>query len=256
VTGSQGEAQAALTRIAFGAHSNVHLDPGDTVIFSSRQIPGNEKSIARVQNQLSRTGVEVITEHDQFVHVSGHPAQDELTTMYDWVRPKILVPIHGEQIHLNDQADLAEDHGIPEVIVGENGSVIRLAPGPAEIVDQVHSGRLAIDGSRMIPVDGEVMRARRRILNGGAAVASVVVDGRGRLMADPQLTAQGLIDEEGDSAPHEAAIAAIAEAINDLSDRDRKNDDKISDAARIAVRRSLRDTLGKRPTTQVHVVRL
>ena len=256
VTGSQGEAQAALTRIAFGAHPNVHLDPGDTVIFSSRQIPGNEKSIGRVQNQLSRMGVEVITEDDQFVHVSGHPYQDELTKMYDWIRPGVLVPIHGELLHLNDQADLAEDHGIPDVIVGENGSVIRLAPGPAEIVGHVPSGRLAIDGSRMIPVDGGVMRARRRIVFGGAAVATVVVDGRGRLMADPQLTAQGLIDDEGDSAPRDVALAAIAQAIDGLSDRDRKDDDKISETARIAVRRSLRDTMGKRPATQVHVVRL
>ncbi|MEE2970925.1 MAG: ribonuclease J [Pseudomonadota bacterium] len=256
VTGSQGEAQAALTRIAFGAHPNVHLDPGDTVIFSSRQIPGNEKSIGWVQNQLSRAGIEVITEDDHFVHVSGHPHQDELTRMYDWIRPGILVPIHGELLHMNDHADHAEDHGIPEVVVGENGSVIRLAPGPAEIVDHVHSGRLAIDGSRLIPIDGEVMRARRRILFGGAAVATVVVDGRGRLMADPQLTAQGLIDDQGDAASHQAALAAIADAIEKLSDRDRKNDDIISETARIAVRRSLRDTMGKRPATQVHVVRL
>jgi ribonuclease J len=256
VTGSQGEAQAALTRIAFGAHSNVHLDPGDTVIFSSRQIPGNEKSIGRVQNQLSRMGVEVITEDDHFVHVSGHPAQDELTQMYDWIRPKILVPIHGELLHMNDHADLAEDHGIPEVVVGENGSVIRLAPGPAEIVGQVHSGRIALDGSRMIPINGEIMRARRRIVAGGAAVATVVVDGRGRLMADPQLSAQGVIDDEDDAPLRTAALAAITKAVDDLSDRDRKSDDKISEAARTAVRRSLRDTMGKRPSTQVHVVRL
>lgn len=256
VTGSQGEAQAALTRIAFGAHSNVHLDPGDTVIFSSRQIPGNEKSIGRVQNQLSRSGVEVITEEDHFVHVSGHPAQDELTQMYDWIRPDILVPIHGELLHMNDHADLAEDHGIPQVVVGENGTVIRLAPGPAEIVGQVQSGRIALDGSRMIPLNGEVMRARRRIVTGGAAVATVVVDGRGRLMAEPQLSAQGVLDDENDSALREAALAEIAKAVDDLSDRERKSDDKISEAARIAVRRSLRDTMGKRPSTQVHVVRL
>jgi len=256
VTGSQGEGQAALTRIAFGAHSNVHLDPGDTVVFSSRQIPGNEKSIGRVQNQLSRMGVEVITEDDHFVHVSGHPAQDELTQMYDWIRPKILVPIHGELLHMNDHADLAEDHGIPEVVVGENGSVIRLAPGPAEIVGQVHSGRIALDGSRMIPINGEIMRARRRIVAGGAAVATVVVDGRGRLMADPQLSAQGVIDDEDDTPLRNAALAAITQAVDGLSDRDRKSDDKISEAARNAVRRSLRDTMGKRPSTQVHVVRL
>ncbi len=256
VTGSQGEAQAALTRIAFGAHSNVHLDPGDTVIFSSRQIPGNEKSIGRVQNQLSRMGVEVITENDHFVHVSGHPAQDELSQMYDWIRPKILVPIHGELLHMNDHADFAEDHGIPEVVVGENGSVIRLAPGPAEIVGQVHSGRIALDGSRMIPINGEIMRARRRIVAGGAAVATVVVDGRGRLMADPQLSAQGVIDDEDDTPLRNAALAAITQAVDGLSDRDRKSDDKISEAARNAVRRSLRDTMGKRPSTQVHVVRL
>jgi ribonuclease J len=157
---------------------------------------------------------------------------------------------------MNDQADLAEDSGIAEIVVGENGSVIRLAPGPAEIVDHVEAGRLAVDGTRLIPIGGEVMRARRRIGYGGAAVATVVVDEKGRLMAEPQLTVQGLIDDDDDPAPLAAALTAIADAIGALSGRDRRDDGVVSETARIAVRRSLRATLGKRPATKVHVVRL
>ncbi len=256
VTGSQGEPRAALTRIASGDHPNVKLEPGDTVIFSSRKIPGNEKSIGRVQNQLSRIGVEVVTEADHFVHVSGHPARDELTKMYDWVRPRILVPIHGEARHLHEHIDLAREWGIPETVLAENGSVVRLAPGAAEVVDHVTTGRFAVDGTRLIPVNGDVMRARRRIGFGGAAVATVVIDGRGRLMADPQLTAQGLLDGEDDDDAWEEAIEAIVEAIEKLRGKARMDDDAVSEAVRIAVRRSLRATIGKRPTTQVHVVRL
>ena len=256
VTGSQGEPRAALTRIAGGDHPNVKLDRGDTVIFSSRKIPGNEKSIGRVQNQLSRIGVEVVTEADHFIHVSGHPAREELTTMYGWIRPRILIPIHGEARHLYEHIDLAREWGVSETVLAENGTMVRLAPGPASVVDHVPVGRLAVDGARLIPVDGDVMRARRRIGFGGAAVATVVIDGRGKLMADPQLTAQGLLDGEDDDDAWEEAIEAIVDAIENMRAKARMDDDAVSEVVRIAVRRSLRATIGKRPATQVHVVRI
>ena len=157
-TGSQGEPRSALSRIAADDHPEITLERGDTVIFSSREIPGNERAIGRVQNMLIGQGVEVITADDAFVHVSGHPAQDELIRMYQWVRPKLAVPVHGEIRHQTEHARLARSCQVADTIIPENGSIIRLAPGPAEVVGQVQHGRLALDGKRIVPLDAGVMR--------------------------------------------------------------------------------------------------
>ena len=256
VTGSQGEPRSALSRIAAGDHANVTLAAGDTVVFSSREIPGNERAIGRVQNLLVRQGVRVVTEADHFVHVSGHPARDELSRMYGWLRPQMLVPIHGETRHLREHAAFAERCQIAQTAVAENGDMLQLAPGPPRVVERVPAGRLAVDGNRLLPLDGSVLRARRRIGFAGAAVATVVLDGRGRLQADPQLTVQGLLDGDDDDASRQSVIAAIADAVAKLSAAQRRDDDAVSEAARIAVRRTLRDVVGKRPATHVHVVRV
>ena len=256
VTGSQGEPRAALTRIAAGDHPSIALERGDTVIFSSRVIPGNERAIGRVQNQLARLGVEVVTEEDHFVHVSGHPARDELTKMYQWLRPQTLVPVHGEARHLFEQSALAAQCQIPRTVIAENGAVVRLAPGTPEIIDHVPAGRLAVDGKRLVPVSGSVIRARLRMGFGGAAVATVVIDGRGRLIGDPQLSVQGLLDGEADDSVRDDVIDAIIAAVEDLPAKKRRDDDTVSEAARIAVRRAFRDHVGKRPVTEIHVVRV
>jgi ribonuclease J len=257
VTGSQGESQAALSRIASGDHRDVQLEKGDTVIFSSKEIPGNERAIGRVQNQLAKLGVEIITEREDFVHVSGHPARDELKTFYDWVRPPLLVPIHGESRHLVEHLNFAGSCGIPETIMAENGSLLRLYPGPAEIIDEVVSGRLAIDGKRLIPVDGDVLRARRRMGFGGIAVATIVLDRRGKLHEDPQLSVPGLIDGvEEDLDIKENVIAAIADTIEELSSRERDDDEAVTSASIRAIRRVFREETGRRPLVEVHVVRL
>lgn len=257
VTGSQGESNAALARIASGEHRDVHLEKGDTVIFSSKEIPGNERAIGRVQNQLAKLGVEIITEREDFVHVSGHPARDELKTLYSWVRPPLLVPIHGESRHLVEHLKFAGDCGIPATIMAENGSLLRLYPGPAEIIDEVVSGRLAIDGKRLIPVDGDVLRARRRMGFGGVAVATIVLDRKGKLHEDPQLSVPGLIDGlDRDPDIKEFAITAIADAIEDLSSKARDDDEEVASAAIRAIRRVFRDETGRRPLAEIHVVRL
>ncbi|MBT5459898.1 MAG: ribonuclease J, partial [Rhodospirillaceae bacterium] len=225
VTGSQGEAQAALSRIASGDHRDVSLEAGDTVIFSSKEIPGNEKAIGRIQNRLAAEGIKIITEDKEFVHVSGHPARDELKSFYEWVRPPLLVPIHGETRHLKEHLSFARECGIPEAVMAENGSMLRLAPGPVEIVDEVFSGRMAIDGKRLIPVNGDVIRARRRIGYSGIAVATIVFNKKGDLHEDPQLSLPGLADGTGeDEDIHNTAIAAIADAVEDLSHRARDDD--------------------------------
>ena len=256
-TGSQGEPRAALARIARDDHKDVKLDPGDAVIFSSRVIPGNEKSIGRLQNRLTGLGVELLTTHDEkHIHVSGHPARDELAQMYQWVRPQIAVPVHGEIRHMQAHAQLARDCQVPVAHLAPNGTVLRLAPGPAEIVDEVFSGRLALDGSRLISMGSGALRERRKMLQSGAAVVTVVVDETGELQADPQISTQGVFDLEADHEIADSLIDAAADAVEDLPRKSRLKDDQVHEAVRLAVRRRLRALCGKRPAVEVHLVRL
>ncbi len=255
-TGSQGEPRAALARIAGESHPHVTLGKGDVVIFSSRIIPGNEKEIFRLQNRLSRQGVEVVTEKDHFIHVSGHPGREEMRRLYDLLRPAIAVPVHGETRHQMEHVDLAEACGVPERLLVENGDMVRLAPGPAEIVDHVATGRLAVDGSRLVQMDSEIMRSRHRMLHNGSAVVTVVLDRVGRLLGDPQVSAQGLLDASLEADEHEAVVEAVREAVNALPQMARGNDDVVKEAARLAVRRHLKSSHGKKPLTEVHLVRV
>lgn len=255
-TGSQGEPRSALARIARGEHPAVTLEPGDVVVFSSRIIPGNEKAIGRLQNDLARLGVDLVTERDHFVHVSGHPAREELVAMYQWVRPRIAVPVHGEHRHLLAHARLAQDCQVPQTVVPGNGEAIRLAPGPAAKVGVVPSGRLGLDGKVLMALDGEAMRLRHRMLHNGAAVATLVLDAAGALAAEPQIAIQGLLEpSEMEEARGEAAVA-IREALAKLKPADRRLDEAVKEAARLAVRRTLQALHGKKPLTEVHLVRL
>lgn len=256
VTGSQGEPRSAMSRIAADDHPHIVLDEGDVAIFSSRMIPGNELSIGRLHNQLTRLGVEVITEDDEFVHVSGHPARAELARMYELIRPGTLIPIHGEARHLFEQSMLAEEKGIPNIVVAENGSVVRLAPGTPEVDYEVRSGRMALDGKRMIPIDSMVLRTRNRIQFSGAAVATVVLDQMGKLSGDPRLTVYGLLDEEAEDSVLPAVLEALAAAIENMTRDARQLDEEVERVVRNAIRRELRQAVGKRPVTDVHVVRV
>jgi len=255
-TGSQGEPRSALARIAEDDHPEIVLEAGDTVIFSSRIIPGNERAIGRLQNRLAALGVEIVTEHDHFVHVSGHPAQDELTRMYQMVRPRIAVPVHGETRHLMAQARLAEQCQVPQAVVTKNGEVVRLAPGPAGVIGEVPTGRLVVDGKKLLPVGGEALRSRQKMTFNGAALATIVVDGEGRLRAPPQVTVQGLGAVEEDAALTEELRQQVADAIAALPAAERREDAALREAARLAVRRSLRAWHGKKPVTEVHLVRI
>ena len=256
VTGSQGEPRSALARIAAGSHSGVSLDAGDTVIFSSREIPGNELAIGGVKNQLSRLGVDVLTEDDDFVHVSGHPGREELMKMYQWIRPKTLIPIHGELRHLKEHCRLARKGQIPQAIIVENGDFIRFSAEGAEVVDHVETGRLGVEGKRLIPVDSPVFRQRNKLLINGAASATVVIDSKGKLTSDPQLTVEGVLDPDEEEESWYSAVEAIVDAVNGLPSGERRNNDLVSEAARMALRKVLRKRTGKRPVTNVHVVRV
>lgn len=255
-TGSQGEPRAALSRIAAGSHPSVSLDAGDTVIFSSRIIPGNELAIGRLHDALIREGIEIVTEKDHFVHVSGHPARDELVQMYQWIRPQIAVPVHGEVRHMFEHQRLARACQVPSTKVAVNGQMVRLAPGPVEIVDEVPSGRLAVDGTSLVPLGGVVLRERKRLLFNGSVVATVVLDGEGEMLADPQVTLSGLVDMEEDARLHDDVLDAVEDAVDEMPARKRREDGAVEEAVRRELRALLRAALGKRPNVSVHVVRL
>jgi ribonuclease J len=252
-TGSQGEPRSAMAKIAADQHPHVSLGEGDTVIFSSRMIPGNERAILRIQDELSRAGVEVMTADDHMVHVSGHPARDELKRLYGLVKPKFAVPVHGEWRHMNEHANLAESLGA-EAFVIEDGDVLRLAPGAPDIVEAVPVGRLAVDGERLLPLDGDVLAARKKMLFNGVVVASLAVDGAGRVVGQPQVSAPGLFDVT-DEEPAQIA-ADLARAVIELPAPTRREDGLLREAARTAVRRALGRRLRKRPSVEVHLLRV
>ena len=255
-TGSQGEMRSALWRIANDDNPKVKLEEGDAVVFSSRIIPGNDISIFRLQNQLVRKGIEIITDDDHFVHVSGHPARAELTQVYQWVRPQLAIPVHGEARHLAEHAQLARACQVPEQIVGENGTLIRLAPGPAGIVDHVPSGRLILDGNRLLPADSGVLRGRQKMAYNGAATVTLVI-GRDQLFqGDPIVSASGLLDPQDAVDQLDLVAEGGRDALKSLSKRARGDDEAVKDAARRAVRRTFQRMLGKKPVTEVHLVRL
>ena len=252
-TGSQGEPRASMAKLANGDHRDLVLEEGDTAIFSSRVIPGNERSVGRLQNALMARGVEVITDREADIHVSGHPARDELVRVYQWVRPKIAVPVHGEVRHMVEHAALARACQVPETVIAPNGTLVRLAPGPAEIIDHVATGRLARDGDGLVPLDGESLRERRKLLWNGAAAATLVIDRRGRAVAPPKVSLRGIDDADGELG--EAIVVGLSEMLADLSASERTDDVRIEEAARQAVRRVVRAHLGKKPLTDVHIVR-
>jgi ribonuclease J len=253
ITGSQGEPRSALARVAQDTHPRVELGEGDTVVFSSRMIPGNERAIGTVQDNLVRRGVTVLTDHDHFVHVSGHPAREELKRLYGLVRPRVTVPVHGEWRHLSAHAALAQDLGITPILV-EDGDILSLAPGRPEVVDSAPVGRLVVDGNRLVPLQGNVMGARRRMLFNGVAIASLAVDEAGRVRGIPRLSAPGLLDPED---PETDRIARdFAEAIGDLPASLRRDDDSLTEAAKTALRKALGRRLQKRPLVDVHLLRV
>ena len=254
-TGSQGEPRAALSRIASGDHRHINLKYGDTVIFSARSIPGNEQSISSLQNKLMRAGVKVITAREYPIHVSGHPARDELTQMYQLTRPKVSIPVHGELRHLKEHADLAIKCQVPKAIVINNGSLVHLAPSEAKITDEVTSGRLVLDGNRLISLKSEFIRCRTRALYNGSAVLSAALTSKGECVGKPQLTTIGLIDD-GEDIILEEAIVAAKHALKKLTGLEKKDDNIVSEAMRISVRRMFRKTLNKNPQTTVHLIRI
>ena len=252
-TGSQGEQRSAMAKIAEDTHPNIALGEGDTVIFSSRRIPGNERAIQRIQDGLVRRGCKVMTDEDHMVHVSGHPARDELKRLYALVKPRFAVPVHGEWRHMQEHAALAGDCGATPFLV-EDGDVLRLSGNRPEVVEAVPAGRLAVDGDRLLPMDGSLLAARRRMMFNGVVMASLAVDAQGKVLGEPQISAPGLF-ETGDPEP--AMIAAdLRRAVGELPAALRREDDQLREAARGALRKAVSRRLRKRPTVEVHLLRI
>ena len=248
-TGGQGEPRAALARVADENHP-IELVSGDVVLFSSRQIPGNELSIGIVQNKLAARGITMVTDRQSMIHVSGHPGRPELEALYGWIRPDILVPVHGEMRHMQEQGRLGKECAIPDQVVQQNGDLVRLAPGAPGKIAEVKAGRLVLDGDLIIPADGEAIAMRRRIMREGVLI--VALDGD----LNPRIDSLGLpLDEDYDDFVAEAT-RDITAAIGKLRGGDRRDEASVYEAARLAARRAAQRWSGKRPQVRVIVPNL
>jgi len=252
-TGSQGEPRAALARMAGDEHPTAELNAGDTVIFSSRTIPGNEKAVGRIVNAFVTAGVEVVTDRTALVHVSGHPRRAEMAKMYAWVRPRIAVPAHGEPLHLTEHAAFAKALGVPEVLRAFDGDLIRFAPGEVSVIGKVTSGRRLKDGAVLLPADQESVSQRRRLAFAGVVSVALALTPRGEMAGDPDVMIAGLPDRTREGAAIDALIdEAIFEAFEGLPPGKRRDPDVVSSAIERAVRNSVNAVWGKKP--QVHVL--
>jgi len=254
-TGSQGEARAALARIAKDEHPDVTLSKGDRVIFSSRTIPGNEKAVGAVINGLINQGIEVITDRTHLVHVSGHPRRAEMADMYSWVRPHIVVPVHGEALHLFEHAALARKIGIPQVLTCRNGDLVKLAPGNPGVIDEVPEGRIYKDGRLLVDAEARTVADRRRLSMTGVVSVALALDDKGMLAADPEVELIGIpeADQEGEKFA-ELAYDVALETVEDMPKARRRDPDAIGESVKRAVRAAIASRWGKKPLCIVLVV--
>lgn len=260
VTGSQGEARAQLARIARGDHPEIAFHKGDTVIFSARPIPGNEKDIIAVRNNLAASHVRTISPREtrHCIHVSGHPARAEITQMLQWVRPQSVIAVHGERTMLEAHAALARECQVPEALVPSNGSVIRLFPGTPQIVDHVETGLLAVEPARIIDANHQAIIQRRKIQYSGVVHATLVMNARGDLVADPQVSTVGLVDPESEDGQkfEDDIIEEVEDILSDLSREELYDDNFVAEEMRIGIRRFVQHRLNMKPKTNVHLVRV
>ena len=253
-TGSQGEPRAALARIAEDQHPAIKFSRGDRVIYSARMIPGNEKAVGRVLNGLIEQGVEVITDRTHLVHVSGHPRREELEELIGWVRPQILIPVHGEALHLTEHAALAKRCGVKQVIQCRNGDLVRIAPD-ARIIDEVPAGRIYKDGTLLVAADARTVADRRRLSFAGAITVALALTEDGRLAADPEYDLIGIPERDRDGGfMHAAVHDAIIETFESLPRGRRRDPDSVAEAVRRAVRAAIAGRWGKKPMCHVHVL--
>jgi ribonuclease J len=250
-TGGQGEPRAALARIAFDQHP-LKLDADDLVVFSSKQIPGNEIAIGRIQNELAAKHIAMITDRQADVHVSGHPGRPELAEMYKWIRPEIIVPVHGEMRHMAEHARFARAQGVPHGIVQKNGDLVRLAPNGPEKIGSERVGRLILDGDVILSADGSTMNERRKIASSGIISVALAINDDDEVVGDVELSLEGVPVEQD----REAFLAEACEAAADAAGKDGRSEDKRREGIRLAVRRCATEWTGKKPVVDVLIVRV
>ena len=254
-TGSQGEPRAALARIAKDDHPQITLNRGDTVIFSSRTIPGNEKAVGSIINSLVSQGVEVITDRTQLVHVSGHPRRDELRDMIAWVRPQLLIPVHGEALHLSEHARLARAAGVPKVLICKDGDLVRLGPGDPAIIDELPSGRLYKDGSILEDSKSRAVVERRRMAFAGCVFVAIAMTEKGELADDPEIDLVGIPEKNmAGEELDEIVFDAVVSTVETLPRARRRDPDALAESVRRAVRATVANEWGKKPLCYVHVL--
>ena len=254
-TGSQGESRAALARIANDDHPEITLNRGDSVIFSSRTIPGNEKAVGSIINNLVLQGVEVLTDREHLVHVSGHPRRDELRDLISWVKPQLLIPVHGEALHLNEHAKLARAAGVPRVLVIRNGDLVKLGPGDPGVVGEVPAGRLYKDGSILEDAKSRAVVERRRMAFSGCAFVAIAVNAQGELADEPEVDLVGIPEKNRAGEPFDDIVFdAVMSTIEGLPRARRRDPDALGESVRRAVRAVINEHWGKKPTCLVHVL--
>jgi ribonuclease J len=253
-TGSQGEPRAAMARIAADEHPDIEFDYGDLVVFSSRTIPGNERAVTQMQNRLVDLGCEIVTDADAPVHVTGHPRREELVEMYAAVRPRIAIPMHGEARHLEAHRRLARSADVKEVLAVRNGAMVRLAPGPAEVIDQAPVGRLFRDGNLLVPTDEGPVRERRSLAFAGVVIVALARSGRGNVSPEAEIVLDGVPQADAEGRPMAEIVRRTVEGTLRSIPRDRHRDtEMVREAVRRAVRAAVDDAWGKRPVVKVLV---
>jgi ribonuclease J len=257
LTGSQGEPRAALARIAGDDHPDIELDHGDTLIFSSRTIPGNEKAVNRILNEMIRRGVKVITDRNDLVHVSGHPRRGELSALYQWLKPEVAVPVHGEALHLSEHAALARGEGVNEVVLCGDGDVLRLAPAPAGVIDEVPSGRLYRDGTLLVEAEARTIAERKKLGFAGIVSVALALGGRGEIAGEPMVELSGLPQlARGGKTMEDIVYEAIEDALASLPRPRRRDPDAIEEAVTRAIRGQVNAAWGKKPLCHVMVLQI
>ena len=255
-TGSQGEQRAALARIANGTHPDLHLEKDDNVIFSSRIIPGNEKRLYKIFNDFSKSEINVLSEENSMIHVSGHPAREDLKKMYSWVKPKILIPVHGEQRHMAEHINFAKEMGVKFPIKVSNGEIIRLAPGEPQVVDKVTWGRVYLDGKVLIDNDSPVLKERRNMAANGYMEITVLISKNGQIKNNPIITLKGIPFIEEDASEIEYDLEdVVMDTCKSFNLNNSKQEKNLIDTLKGNCRKLINDKSGKKPFVNINLVR-
>ncbi len=255
-TGSQGEPYSALSKLASPRPipGQMSLNSDDIVIFSSRVIPGNELAISALQKRLMMTGCSIITDREKLVHVSGHPAQDSMKKLYEYLKPQIAIPVHGEPMYIVEHKKQAEKWGAGISMIVEEGDVLELNDADPEIIGEIPVGCLAVDGKKIVSLGAEVLKKRRKMIEGGTVVGTVVVDKSGRFLGQPQIASFGLLDTNPDDL--EKLVVSIKEKVSGLSEDEKSNDATLKETVRLVIRRFITEQFGKKPLIEIHLVRI